>query len=265
MTVLILGGTAEARELAAALVDAGQEVVSSLAGRVSAPAMPAGEVRVGGFGGVAGLARYLAGRRIATLVDATHPFAATISGSAARAAAATRCPAVRLERPSWRSHPRAGDWIWVPSVDAARAVADPLAYRPFLTTGRQSLRSFLSWADRDVVARVVDPPTGELPPRWQLIRSRGPYDYPSERRTLTRFGIDCLVTKDSGGALTAAKLDAAADLGLPVVVIARPVPPANVPPLPQVSSVPEVLDWLAGRGSSGAVGQPEAGGRGAPR
>lgn len=154
--ILILGGTAEARELAAALVAAGHPVLSSLAGRVSRPALPAGEVRVGGFGGVEGLAAFLRERRIAAVVDATHPFAARISANAAAAAEAARCPLLRVQRPSWREYPAAESWTWVADADAARAAADH-AQRPFLTTGRQSLTAFLPWADRDVLVRVVDP------------------------------------------------------------------------------------------------------------
>lgn len=240
MTVLILGGTVEARDLAARLVEAGQPVVSSLAGRVSRPALPAGEVRVGGFGGVSGLVNYVRSAGIVAVVDATHPFAAQISAHAAAAAEQWAIPLVRLERPSWHEHPDAASWTWVP--DAAKVLAAAgKANRPFLTTGRQSLPSFLGWADRDVVVRVVDPPDIDLPERWTVIRSRGPYDYPNERGLLSDLGIDTLVTKDSGGPFTASKLDAARDLGLPVVVIERPPRPAGGS---IVTSVAEVLAWL---------------------
>jgi precorrin-6A/cobalt-precorrin-6A reductase len=243
--VLILGGTAEARALAAALAAAGRPVVSSLAGRVADPALPAGEVRVGGFStaardGVEGLAAYLADHRIAAVVDATHPFAATISANVAAAVARTGTPLLRLQRPGWRDRPDADRWTWVATVNQAVA-AGARSRRPFLTTGRQSLDRFLPWADRDVTVRVVDPPEFPLPRRWQLIRSRGPYAYAGELTLLRDAGADLLVTKDSGGTHTAAKLDAARDLGVQVVVVERPAVPAGVP---QVATVTEVLDRL---------------------
>jgi precorrin-6A/cobalt-precorrin-6A reductase len=222
VTVLILGGTAEARELAAGLVGAGHDVVSSLAGRVREPAFPVGRLRIGGFGGVGGLADYLRRSDVSAIVDATHPFAAQISRNAAAAAEQTGTPLLRLERPGWADHPRASSWTWVPDVEAARAAGQRSA-RPFLTIGRQSLQTFLPWADRTVTARVVDRPEFTLPVSWTLLTSRGPYPYPKERSILIDHGIDLLITKDSGGHHTAAKLDAAADLDVGVVIIARPV------------------------------------------
>ena len=222
MTVLLLGGTGEARALAGLLVADGVDVLSSLAGRVSRPALPAGRVRVGGFGGVDGLATFLVEHRIAAVVDATHPFAATISANAALACARTGTPLLRLARPGWSTHPDADAWTWVDDVVGALAVPGD---RPVLTTGRQSLEAFLPWADRAVLARVVDPPELVLPRGWRLIRSRGPYDLPGERALLTEHRADLLVTKDSGGTLTEAKLDAAHELGVPVVVVRRPPGP----------------------------------------
>jgi precorrin-6A/cobalt-precorrin-6A reductase len=240
-SILILGGTAEARALAAALVHAGRDVLTSLAGRVRHPALPVGRVRVGGFGGVARLAEFLRAEDVTAVVDATHPFAARISANAVAAAEQAGVPLLRLERPGWAEHPRADSWTWVPDTVAARAAADAYA-RPFLTTGRQSLADFLPWADRAVLARVVDPPEFALPERWTLITARGPYGYADERGRMTEAGTDVLLTKDSGGSLTAAKLDAAGDLGIPVVVIARPPRPGGVP---TVSGVAEVLAWSA--------------------
>ena len=225
-SVLVLGGTAEARALAAALVTTGQPVISSLAGRVRDPVLPAGEVRVGGFStaeldGVEGLATFLLERRIAVVVDATHPYAATISAHAAAAVARTGTPLLRLERPGWSDHPDADRWSWVAATDeAVRVGAD--ARRPLLTTGRQSLAAFLPWADAAVTARVVDPPEFDLPASWHLIRSRGPYERSGELALMRAARTDLLVTKDSGGTHTAAKLAAAGDLGVPVLVLARP-------------------------------------------
>lgn len=246
MTVLILGGTAEARALARALVAEGRPVVSSLAGRVSSPALPAGEVRIGGFGGVGGLQHYLAARDITAVVDATHPFAAQMSQHAAAAARATGRPLLRLARPGWGDRPDARDWTWVADLEAA--VSSTTGRRPFLTTGRQSLAAFTSWADRSVLVRVVDPPAFPVPERWRVLCSRGPYDVAGERRLLLDHGADVLVTKDSGGDHTSAKLDAAAALGVPVVVVARPAPAEGVT---AVATVPEVLRWL-GRAADAA-------------
>jgi precorrin-6A/cobalt-precorrin-6A reductase len=238
VTILILGGTAEARQLAAVLVADGIEVISSLAGRVNAPRLPPGRVRVGRFGGVEGLADYLRRLHPSALVDATHPFAATISQNAQQSATLTGTPLIRLERPGWREHACSGSWTWVADAAAARAAAEA-ALRPFLTTGRQSLPDFLPWADRDVLIRLVDPPTEPLPQRWILIMSRGPYSYAGERQILTERAVDALITKDSGGAHTVAKLDAAGDLGIPVVIISRP----KRTPVAQVETVSEAVAW----------------------
>ena len=236
-TVLILGGTAEARRLAAALHADGIPVVSSLAGRVSRPALPAGQVRTGGFGGAEGLADYLRASRMRMVIDATHPFAARISANAAAASRLTGLPLVRLQRPGWRDHPDASRWSWVPDAAAARAAADT-SRRPFLTTGRQSLPDFLPWSDRAVLARVVDPPEQPLPEPWTLLLARGPYELGAEQSLMVSHGVDALLTKDSGGELTAAELDAAAALGVPVVVIERPPSPPGVP---LVTTVAETL------------------------
>ena len=221
MTVLIIGGTSEARALAADLVDAGREVITSLAGRIRDPARPAGPVRIGGFGGIAGLVAFLIEQRITAVVDASHPFAAQISTNVERASVEVGVPLLRLERLGWSSHPDASSWTWVPDADAARTSAEAHR-RPFLTTGRQSLPVFLTWADRSVLVRVVDPPEFALPEHWIVITSRGPYRYADERDLLSRYSVDVLITKDSGGEHTVAKLDAAGDLGIPVVIIARP-------------------------------------------
>jgi precorrin-6A/cobalt-precorrin-6A reductase len=241
MTILILGGTAEARELATALVSGGHDVVSSLAGRVRNPALPQGRIRVGGFGGVEGLADYLRTGGISAIVDATHPFAAQISDNAAAAAQQEGIPLIRLERSGWADHPRAGTWDWVADAAAARAAGEHAA-RPFLTPGRQSLDTFRVWVDRPVLARVVEHPDFSVPETWTLLTSRGPYSYADERKIMVDHEIDLLITKDSGGSHTAAKLDAADDLGIDVVIIARP----SRSMAPQVASVAEAMAWCAG-------------------
>jgi precorrin-6A/cobalt-precorrin-6A reductase len=145
-----------------------------------------------------------------------------------------------LQRSGWGEHRDAARWTWVESAEQAVVVGDAFE-RPFLTTGRQSLQTFLGWADKIVTVRVVDPPSFALPERWQLIRSRGPYPYADERALMSEQRTDLLVTKDSGGQHTAAKLDAARDLGVEVVVIARPATHAEVV---QAHGVAEVLAWL---------------------
>ncbi|QSB12755.1 cobalt-precorrin-6A reductase [Natronosporangium hydrolyticum] len=240
--MLILGGTAEARALAAALANRpDMSVVSSLAGRVSNPRLPVGEVRIGGFGGAAGLAGWLTERGIEVLVDATHPYAARIRLSAAEAAVTTGLPHLRLERPGW--HPQPGDeWHRVPDLASAVAAVPALGRRVLLTTGRQSLPAFWGLTDRWFLARVVDAPDEPVPEHVQLLRSRGPYQLADERELLRAHRIDLLVTKDSGGSLTEAKLVAARERGIPVLIIDRPVSP----PLPAiVTTVPAAVRWVA--------------------
>jgi precorrin-6A/cobalt-precorrin-6A reductase len=234
--LLLLGGTGEARALAAALRERAVPVVSSLAGRVRNPALPVGEVRIGGFGGADGLAAYLREESITHLVDATHPFAATITASAARAAAATKVPLVVLRRPGWE--PRDGDdWTRVPTVPAAaRAVAATPPGTVFLTTGRRDLDAFADDDGHAFLVRAVDPPTGPMPPRTTLLLDRGPYTLDGELGLLREHDVRLLVTKDSGGALTVAKLDAARKLGRPVLVVDRPPLPTGIEAVPTVEA-----------------------------
>jgi precorrin-6A/cobalt-precorrin-6A reductase len=247
-TVLVLGGTAEARGLAEALAGrADLRVVSSLAGRVREPVLPAGEVRVGGFGGPVGLAAWLRAERVAAVVDATHPFADRITASAGAATTALGIPLLVLRRPGWRPEP-GDDWRWVPSLAAAAEALPGLGERVFLAVGRQGLAAFAGLDDRWFLVRTVDAPQPPLPRRAHLLRDRGPYTVEGELDLLRRHRIDVLVTKDSGGAATAAKLVAARRLRLPVVIVRRPPAPAG-PGLDTVDTVDAVdaaLAWLAG-------------------
>lgn len=226
-SILILGGTAEARALAKTLDDDGVAVISSLAGRVQHPRLPVGEVRIGGFGGVDGLAQWLRDNRIRAVVDATHPFAARITTNAHAACAVDEVPLLRLARPAWVPGPT-DRWRIVPDIAAAaRAVADR-GGRVFLTTGRQDAHAFAGVENAWFLIRVVDPPDGPLPPRHEVLRSRGPYGLDDERELLAAHDISLLVTKNSGGELTRAKLTAAAEAGLEVIVVQRPPEPAGL-------------------------------------
>lgn len=220
--VLILGGTGEARDLAARLAARpGLRVVSSLAGRVRDPAMPAGEVRIGGFGGAGGLAAWLADQHITAVVDATHPFAEVISASAAIASHQTGVPLLRVVRPPWQ--PGGGDrWHEAGSLPEAASMLPGLGRRAFLTTGRQGLAVFAPLRQMWFLIRCVDPPTGPMPPQRRVILARGPYDPGAERVLMSEHRVDVLVTKNSGGELTVGKLAAARDLGIPVVMVSRP-------------------------------------------
>ncbi|MFF3612097.1 cobalt-precorrin-6A reductase [Streptomyces sp. NPDC002580] len=237
--VLLLGGTAEARELAADLATRpGVRVTTSLAGRVSRPGALDGDVRTGGFGGTDGLARWLREHRVDAVVDATHPFAAGITANAARAAVATGIPVVTLRRPGWCPVP--GDrWHSAASLAEAAALLPGLGRRVFLTTGRLGLAAFADLARIHFLVRSVEAPEPPLPADTEVLLARGPFTLDGELNLLREHRADVLVTKDSGGSATAPKLTAARELGLPVVVVRRP-------PLPEgVSAVPDVASALA--------------------
>lgn len=221
MRALILGGTGQARALAKRLVDAGWFVTSSLAGRVSEPKLPVGNVRIGGFGGPAGLAKWLIADATEVIIDATHPYAERISESAAEAARATGLPLIALHRPAWDKAP--GDsWIEVASMEEAAQLARERFAAPFLTIGRQQLAPFAADSTGRYLIRCVEKPSAPLPKNRKVILSRGPFDVASERKLMRDYAVDCVVTKNSGGSATYAKIEAARDLKKPVVMVQRP-------------------------------------------
>jgi precorrin-6A/cobalt-precorrin-6A reductase len=253
--ILILGGTSEGREAAGQLVAAGIPVISSLAGRVSNPRLPAGEVRIGGFGGPDAFGRWLVEQRIAGVLDATHPFAERISASALAAGEAAGVPVLRLERPGWRA--AAGDrWSWVDDLPAAAArIVELGATRVLLTTGRQGLAAFASVQTAWFLVRCVDEPAGPLPARHSVLLDRGPFTLAGELALIDGHAIDLVVTKDSGGSMTDAKLAAARNRGLRVVVVRRPRTRAAAV---TVISVADAVAWAASLAAAGSV-DPDGG------
>jgi precorrin-6A/cobalt-precorrin-6A reductase len=240
--VLILGGTTEASRLAALVAaDGGLDATLSYAGRVERPRAQPVTVRVGGFGGAEGLADWLRAERIAAALDATHPFAARISANAVAACAAARVPLAALERAPWVA--QAGDrWFEVSDLEAAAAV---LARRApatvFLAVGRLHLPLFAAAPQHAYVLRLIDPPLGPLPlPSAEAIVARGPFDRAGDRSLMRDRGVEVVVAKNAGGTASRAKIDAARDLGLEVVMVARPAVPARA-----TLETPEAaLEWL---------------------
>ncbi|MEX0267546.1 cobalt-precorrin-6A reductase [Leptolyngbyaceae cyanobacterium UHCC 1019] len=238
--VLILGGTGDAIELAARAAERpGVEVITSLAGRTRQPIVSSENTRIGGFGGVAGLVDYLREQQIDWLIDATHPFAAQISLNAAAAAAAMNIPHLMLIRPAWK--PVAGDdWIEVDSNTAAAKVLSSLAQRIFLTIGRQELDAFAhlnGW----FLMRMIDPPLPDKPvPAGKVLLDRGPFSLENERSLLEKYEIGAIVSKNSGGTATYAKIVAARERQIPVVMVQRPPVPAGE----KVADVESAIAWL---------------------
>ncbi|CAA7626773.1 cobalt-precorrin-6A reductase [Magnetospirillum sp. SS-4] len=234
--LLILGGTAEAAALARAV--AGRiETVTSLAGRAGIPSLP-GRVRVGGFGGAAGLEAFLRTEAIGRVIDATHPFAARISAHAGTACAALGIPRLMLRRPEWPRHPE-DRWTEVADMAGAAAVLPGLGRRAFLTVGAGEVAAFAPVPDVWFLVRLLT--AGPLPlADHAVITGRPPFAEAAERALMAEHRIDVLVSKASGGSATYGKIAAARHLGIPVLMIRRPAPPAGA----AVDSVAAAVEWL---------------------
>ncbi|AXC14315.1 Cobalt-precorrin-6x reductase [Acidisarcina polymorpha] len=223
--ILILGGTHEASRLATILANNRDlTVITSLAGRLSQPHLPAGIVRIGGFGGPDGLTSYLREEAISAVLDVTHPFAAQISRNAEQACRNLDVPLLAFERPAWERVE--GDlWMHVADVPAAAALVNKWNHRIFLSIGRQQVGAFAECRDAWFLIRAIDYPTDPLPPRSKLILERGGFDLQSELKMLREESIEILITKNSGGTVTYPKIEAARKLGIRVIMIDRPAAP----------------------------------------
>jgi precorrin-6A/cobalt-precorrin-6A reductase len=240
MRALILGGTSDANALAQAIARARIDAIYSYAGRTQSPVAPSLPTRVGGFGGASGLAAFIAWENITHVIDATHPFAAEMSRNAVAACAATGTALIALERAPWTQV--VGDkWIEVPDIDAAVAALPETRARVFLAIGRQHLAPFSARPQHAYTLRFVDVPDGPLPlPNADVIISRGPFTLAGDLELMRARGIEWVVARNAGGAGARSKIDAARELQLPVVMIARP----DLPERPRAENVEEVLAWL---------------------
>lgn len=241
LKTLILGGTTEASQLAKLLADDKRFAAQiSLAGVTENPKPLALPTRIGGFGGVDGLVAFLEHHETQALVDATHPFASQMSNHAMAAARVAGIPHLVLQRGPWVAGP--GDqWQDAPTLDAAAEALGPETKSVFLTIGRKDLVPFKAQPQHSYLIRSVDPPPADvLPPDVTVITAMGPFNEAAERALLRDHGIEVIVTKNSGGTATGAKLVAARALGIPVIMVRRPMPPDGV----VVATPEEALTWL---------------------
>jgi len=240
--LLILGGTTEANALARALADAGIAATYSYAGRVANPRTQPIPSRVGGFGGVDGLRRYLHEHNITHVIDATHPFAAQMSRNAVAACAGAGVALAAMVRPAWQPGP-GDDWRLVADIDGAVVALEGARRRVFLALGRLDLPAFAAAPQPHYVLRLVDLPAGALPlPDCTVFVACGPFDVAGDLAVLRDHGVDLVVCQNSGGAGARAKLDAARELGVPVVMINRPEVPDRI----ELATASDVLSWVAG-------------------
>ena len=244
--LLILGGTAEAAALAHGAIQAFDDrlaVTTSLAGRTEQPGPLPGAVRIGGFGGPAGLKHFIDDHAIDLLIDATHPFADQMARHAREAAEAAQIPRLMLLRPAWRRHPL-DRWIEVADIAGAAAVVPRAGRRVFLTVGPSELEAFADLTDRYFLVRMIDAPREPVPLMdHEIVLGRGPFTVSGERQLMRRHAIDTVVAKASGGAATEAKIIAARELSIPVVMVRRPLPERGE----RVDSVDAALIWIRRR------------------
>ncbi|MDU9005699.1 cobalt-precorrin-6A reductase [Sedimentitalea todarodis] len=241
--LLILGGTTEATALARAVAEAGLRAVFSYAGRVDRPRAQPVPVRVGGFGGADGLARYLRAEAITHVVDATHPFAAQMSTNAVVACAMADVPLIALTRPAWQAGPQ-DRWTVVPDIDAAVAALAGPVRRVFLAVGRMHLAAFAAQPQHRYLLRLVDQPDALPLPDCHLVVDRGPFSAEADKALMQDHGIELVVSKNAGGTGARSKIDAAREMGLPVLMIDRP----PIPPRTEVQTPAQVISWLAHSG-----------------
>jgi precorrin-6A/cobalt-precorrin-6A reductase len=238
--LLILGGTGDAQRLAAAAQQiSGLTVISSLAGRTQQPVLPIGQVRTGGFGGEQGLIDYLRDHQIDLVIDATHPFARQISGNATAAVAISGLPFLIFERSAWHATPD-DRWIEVPDHNTAAELLPNLVQRVFLTIGRQEVGLYAHLTDLWFLMRSIDPPDPTAMPPGELLLAKGPFDLAAERELLLKYNIQAIVSKNSGGSATYAKIVAARELGLPVVMVQRPPAPVA----DRATILEQAINWI---------------------
>lgn len=243
--LLILAGTTEATALARASADRDLQGTVSFAGRVARPMRQPLPQRIGGFGGVEGLAAYLRDARITHVIDATHPFAVQMSRNAVAACKAAGVPLVALTRPPWALQ-QGDDWIRVPDIAGAVAALDRPRMRVMLAVGRMHLADFAPNPQHAYLLRLVDPPEAALLlPEAEVVVDRGPFDPAADRELMIQQGTEIVVSKNAGGTGAYAKIAAARALGLPVVMIDRPEPPERA----ELHGVEAVLDWIAHTGT----------------
>ncbi|UWQ23788.1 cobalt-precorrin-6A reductase [Leisingera aquaemixtae] len=239
--ILLLGGTTEASALAKTLAGAGMDAVFSYAGRTAHPVSQPLPTRVGGFGGIEGFAAYLKAENITHVVDATHPFAAQMSSNAVHACEAAGVPLCAFERPAWQAG-EGDQWLHTDSIEEAVNALPDTPARVFLAIGKQNLTQFAAKPQHHYLLRLVDAPEADLPlPHTTVEIARGPFDAAGDTALLQRHAITHVVAKNAGGAGAAAKLTAARNLALPVIMIGRP----EVPQRPVMGSVAEVMAWLS--------------------
>lgn len=241
--LLILGGTAEAADLARIAVlalDGKVEVITSLAGGLTHRQNIPGRVRVGGFGGIEGLVDYLRNEAVNLVIDATHPFAETISGHAYAACLRAGVTRLSLVRPPWPAPPQA-KWVEMDSLEDIAAALPRISRRAFLTVGRNGLNAFAGVKGVWFLVRLIEEPNEPLPlADYRLITGRPPHTVESERALINDHGIDTLITKQSGGRMGEAKIIAACEADIAVIAVRRPPPePGEI-----VETAEEALAWV---------------------